>query len=841
MQKKFVAFVLVFVLSITFVPYGNRFVPANASVYSDTDNNWASIEIQKWTDYGVISESGSNFRPDDAITRGEIAFWLDKIMNYKVKATKSFNDLEYSPYKDSLLRVYQADVLTDSGNNMLPNEYINRQDMITLLGKAFDVEQSVNNSTFTDDYEIANYAKAFVATFQSKGYIKGYPNGTFMPRETISRAETIKIIDTIVKEIVKTQSLNTDVKGTVIVNSPYSTLSGMTVNGDVIISEGVAEGSVTIKNVKITGKLVIRGGGPDSVNLVSSQVNSVVVQNKENSVKVSADINSVVNNTLVKSGNKLVTLDGNFSNVDVKSDVSVAVKNGKANRISVSESNSKVTIESNSNVQEFNVLNTAPNTTVNVYGSINTLNVRGQNSVISGTGAISSSKISANSVAFNVKDAKLSIDSNVTGTTIFSASVSGGRDGYTSGNGLGNFSVGQSTSVGPYVLGAGSNSRISYYQDSNGVYYYDSYGRKVYGRYLDYDPYYDPYYNGGYYGGYYGGITYYNPWGISVSSITTTGSRTLEVYMPYHSGLSFWVSDTSLSSGYYYNYYDYDYNYYPPGYYGGKYNYLDEYGNYVYFYRDGYYSRDGRIVTIKDGYYDKYGNLLTYRDGYFGYYDRYNKFSYCNDGIYDRYGNYIYGRYGYYDGIKYNELDGTLIQYAYYDNYGRYYYNNGYYNNGYYGSSYYKNYNNNTVSSTYYNSSKGCYELTLNFDLTSNKSYNLYVNNDGYVAAGKSFSWSGYSNDSSGSLSVYASNNPQTVRSGSTISTINLSANTSSKVYWEKIGGELPSNVAFDYINGRIYGSVSSTTTTGAYTSTYRGTDSNYNKGTISVTINVTN
>ena len=70
-------------------------IPVLASPnYSDTAGHWAVKAIDRWSDYGVINGYQGQFRPNEPITRAEMAAVLDKIMKYRAKASNTFSDLE---------------------------------------------------------------------------------------------------------------------------------------------------------------------------------------------------------------------------------------------------------------------------------------------------------------------------------------------------------------------------------------------------------------------------------------------------------------------------------------------------------------------------------------------------------------------------------------------------------------------------------------------------------------------------------------------------------------------------------------------------------------------------
>ena len=111
----------------------------SAAEYQDTQGHWAESYINKWSDNGVIQGDGGYFRPDDAITRGEVAQVTQNLIGYVNKATNTFTDVAASDwYSDAILRLVEAGVLTGNGDGtMSPNNYMTREEAMTMLARAF--------------------------------------------------------------------------------------------------------------------------------------------------------------------------------------------------------------------------------------------------------------------------------------------------------------------------------------------------------------------------------------------------------------------------------------------------------------------------------------------------------------------------------------------------------------------------------------------------------------------------------------------------------------------------------------------------------------------------------
>lgn len=76
---------------------------------------------------------------------------------------------------------------------------IAREDMAVMVCRAAGqlektLPEQVEKQAFTDDTAISDYAAEAVYTMQMAGILSGMGDGSFMPRETASRAQAAKVI-----------------------------------------------------------------------------------------------------------------------------------------------------------------------------------------------------------------------------------------------------------------------------------------------------------------------------------------------------------------------------------------------------------------------------------------------------------------------------------------------------------------------------------------------------------------------------------------------------------------------------------------------------------------------
>jgi len=141
--------------------------PQELVIPSDIKGHWAEEKIVKLLELGVISAEDGLFRPDDSIEAKEAAAFLGVSL-------PAFGGSFYAP--TAMSRDSAVDYIMDiMWNNHVP-------------------ESEAGKIEFSDAEEIAYYCYDSVALAKSLGIISGYGDGTFRPRELITRAEFATII-----------------------------------------------------------------------------------------------------------------------------------------------------------------------------------------------------------------------------------------------------------------------------------------------------------------------------------------------------------------------------------------------------------------------------------------------------------------------------------------------------------------------------------------------------------------------------------------------------------------------------------------------------------------------
>ena len=138
-------------------------------------------------------------KPAGNITRAETAAILFRLMDDASRktyySTKSgFRDVASgSWYNTYVATLNNAGVITDSSNGYFrPNEAITRAELAAMLAK---FSETTGTANYFNDVSASYWAANAIAICAKLGWITGYPDGTFRPDRNVTRAELMAMIN----------------------------------------------------------------------------------------------------------------------------------------------------------------------------------------------------------------------------------------------------------------------------------------------------------------------------------------------------------------------------------------------------------------------------------------------------------------------------------------------------------------------------------------------------------------------------------------------------------------------------------------------------------------------
>lgn len=303
-------------------------LPMQAFATSDIQNNWAKDFITYLNEKQIMFPSGENFKPNAEVSRAEFMRYINRAFQFTETADVSnYTDLDSSAwYYDSVETAVAYGYINGSGaNTMNPLGTITRQEVVTILGRLHKYTPEGSDSlTFKDKSSIASWASGYVNEAVKKGYISGYTDGSFKPKNVITRAEMAKILYYFMGNRLdetaeyNSENLSATANNVTITNS--LNFKDTTVEGDLYISEGAKGKTVTLDNVVVNGKIIVSGGNVDLKDVTADDLITSTPMGEE--LKVTCEGNTNVPNVTVSTDTDLEEVDlddsaSGFSDVKV--------------------------------------------------------------------------------------------------------------------------------------------------------------------------------------------------------------------------------------------------------------------------------------------------------------------------------------------------------------------------------------------------------------------------------------------------------------------------------------------------------------------------------------------
>ena len=275
-----------------------------ASDFSDFNANaWYAEAVEAAVENGLlIGKSARILDSNGNLTRAEMATVINRAFGaYKITDISAYKDVSKSAwyYSDIQKAVLMGTYKGQSETTMAPDSPITRQEIMTVMARALQLDlkwyADTNLTGFRDNTQISTWALPYVSAMVGAGYIQGRDTG-LAPQDNITRAEFAQVFYNIISQyIVKSGSFNGSLKGNLLIRTGDVTLKNATIDGDLIIGNGVAAGKITLSNVKITGRLVVWGGGTKAVYCNDgTDVSELIICRVDGPVKVIFDRDSTL-------------------------------------------------------------------------------------------------------------------------------------------------------------------------------------------------------------------------------------------------------------------------------------------------------------------------------------------------------------------------------------------------------------------------------------------------------------------------------------------------------------------------------------------------------------------
>lgn len=292
---------------------------ASPEDFHDFPTDWSAAGLRSAVDNGLLN--GANGRIDGAglLTRAQMAAIINRAFAAKKTADLSgYNDVSADAwYRSDLAAAVAMGTFQGANGQLNPERPITREEAFTVLARAFAHESGSTASlnVFSDSASVSSWAADSAAALVENGYVNG-ANGALNPKSNITRAEFAKIISDMASTYADASaSLPETVDGSLIVRDNSVSLAGKTINGDLIIADGVSQ--IDLSNVTVTGRILLRGG-ESGVNFANTKAGKGIAANTDIAVSGTVDsITVIADGAKISGSGKVGAVQANANNVSV--------------------------------------------------------------------------------------------------------------------------------------------------------------------------------------------------------------------------------------------------------------------------------------------------------------------------------------------------------------------------------------------------------------------------------------------------------------------------------------------------------------------------------------------
>ena len=275
-----------------------------ATDFRDFDRTaWYADAVSAAVDKGLLyGKSATVIDPNGDMTRAEMAAIINRSFGCYAKADISkYKDVSKDKwyFEDVAMAVQMGTYNGRSNSSMAPDAPITRQEAMTVVARALELDydsySKAELTQFSDAGKVSNWAMPYVRAMVGADYIHG--RGKILaPLDNITRAEFAQIFANIIGTyIVSKGTYDKDIKGSVLIRTDDVELKNLTVDGDLIIGCGAADGKIVLDNVTVKGRLLVWGGGTKAVYCnAGTNMPAVVVARVDDAVKVIYDRDSTL-------------------------------------------------------------------------------------------------------------------------------------------------------------------------------------------------------------------------------------------------------------------------------------------------------------------------------------------------------------------------------------------------------------------------------------------------------------------------------------------------------------------------------------------------------------------
>jgi hypothetical protein len=151
------------------------------------------------------------FKPENSITRAEIAMILWRLIDSDAKHSPqaaTFNDVPTGNwYAQAINYLASRDIVFGyEDGTFRPNNPITRAELTAVMSRFFDLDE--NGIADFSDVDSTHWAVLYINNAHNRGWILGFPDGTFRPNNSTTRAEAVTLINRVLERVPNPVTIN---------------------------------------------------------------------------------------------------------------------------------------------------------------------------------------------------------------------------------------------------------------------------------------------------------------------------------------------------------------------------------------------------------------------------------------------------------------------------------------------------------------------------------------------------------------------------------------------------------------------------------------------------------
>ena len=183
------------------VPEEPKHPSAQDSEFNDISQHWAEGYINKLKERGIVKGNpDGNFNPDAQITRAELLAMVIRALGMpEGNYGGQFNDVSVYDWFSGIIQSSLDAGLISKDVAFRPNDSITREEIAKIIvqsvGDKVKTDNEGDNLLYTDEKSIGSWAVEYVKTATELGLMSGMGDGTFSPQGIATRAQAAAVIE----------------------------------------------------------------------------------------------------------------------------------------------------------------------------------------------------------------------------------------------------------------------------------------------------------------------------------------------------------------------------------------------------------------------------------------------------------------------------------------------------------------------------------------------------------------------------------------------------------------------------------------------------------------------